>query len=258
MFDWGGTLSIWADLDIEDMWRLAARHIAPEREADAHRALVAVEARSWERARPTSAAAASGSSSRPVPRARRRRRERGPGGGRVPASRLVDPTHPPSRRRARSVLSTLRGEGRAIGLLFEHALAPLLPRALPGARRPRDRSTAGSTPARWIHEAQPGGSRPHSTGSGSRILHERSTVGDRLYDDVWAAKQAGMRAVLGSKRPQRGLRRRTRRSHRLAVRAPGPDQRMGVIAAPGSPAGDRRSRSPAQGLPAQVCLSRQT
>ena len=32
VFDWGGTLSIYADIDIEDMWRLAARHMAPDRE----------------------------------------------------------------------------------------------------------------------------------------------------------------------------------------------------------------------------------
>ena len=27
IFDWGGTLSIWTNPDMEDMWRLAARHI---------------------------------------------------------------------------------------------------------------------------------------------------------------------------------------------------------------------------------------
>ena len=32
IFDWGGTLSIYADIDMEDMWRLAARHLAPDRE----------------------------------------------------------------------------------------------------------------------------------------------------------------------------------------------------------------------------------
>jgi len=31
IFDWGGTLSVWVEIDIEDMWRLAARHISPDR-----------------------------------------------------------------------------------------------------------------------------------------------------------------------------------------------------------------------------------
>jgi putative hydrolase of the HAD superfamily len=51
IFDWGGTLSVWADVDIEDMWRLAARHIAPDREDELTRLLIEVEDRSWERTR---------------------------------------------------------------------------------------------------------------------------------------------------------------------------------------------------------------
>lgn len=49
IFDWGGTLSVWANIDIEDMWRLAARHLAPDREDELVAALTAIEARSWER-----------------------------------------------------------------------------------------------------------------------------------------------------------------------------------------------------------------
>ena len=29
IFDWGGTLADYAQVELEDMWRLAARHIAP-------------------------------------------------------------------------------------------------------------------------------------------------------------------------------------------------------------------------------------
>jgi putative hydrolase of the HAD superfamily len=49
VFDWGGTLSVWADVDMEDMWRLAARHLAPEREEELTAKLVAVEAASFAR-----------------------------------------------------------------------------------------------------------------------------------------------------------------------------------------------------------------
>ncbi len=50
VFDWGGTLSVWAEVtDMADMWRLAARHLAPEREDELCARLVAVEQASWDR-----------------------------------------------------------------------------------------------------------------------------------------------------------------------------------------------------------------
>ena len=49
VFDWGGTLSLFAEVDMEDMWRLAARHLAPDREDELCERLVAVEAASWAR-----------------------------------------------------------------------------------------------------------------------------------------------------------------------------------------------------------------
>lgn len=52
IFDWGGTLSVWANPDMEDMWRLAARRIAPDREDELTAQLIAVEARSWSRGGP--------------------------------------------------------------------------------------------------------------------------------------------------------------------------------------------------------------
>jgi putative hydrolase of the HAD superfamily len=47
VFDWGGTLSTWADVELVDLWRAAARRLAPEREDEVVRRLVAVEAASW-------------------------------------------------------------------------------------------------------------------------------------------------------------------------------------------------------------------
>jgi len=51
VFDWGGTLSVFADVEMIDMWRLAARHLAPDQEAEMIERLIAVEARSWEEVR---------------------------------------------------------------------------------------------------------------------------------------------------------------------------------------------------------------
>ena len=58
VFDWGGTLSLFADVDVADMWRLAASHLASQHsdgsgvaalEADLFERMVAVEQASWDR-----------------------------------------------------------------------------------------------------------------------------------------------------------------------------------------------------------------
>lgn len=49
VFDWGGTLSQWAGVDLADMWRVAAHHLAPDREDELCARLVAVEQASWDR-----------------------------------------------------------------------------------------------------------------------------------------------------------------------------------------------------------------
>jgi putative hydrolase of the HAD superfamily len=47
VFDWGGTLSDFVDAELVDAWRLAARHLAPDREDEVTAALVAVEEDFW-------------------------------------------------------------------------------------------------------------------------------------------------------------------------------------------------------------------
>jgi putative hydrolase of the HAD superfamily len=47
VFDWGGTLSEFVSAELVDAWRLAARHLAPEREEELTRRLVAVEGAFW-------------------------------------------------------------------------------------------------------------------------------------------------------------------------------------------------------------------
>jgi putative hydrolase of the HAD superfamily len=49
IFDWGGTLSVWASLDVHETWRSPARHLAPEREDEITRALTELEAHHWRR-----------------------------------------------------------------------------------------------------------------------------------------------------------------------------------------------------------------
>jgi len=51
VFDWGGTLtagSTIVTLELEDMWRVSVRHLAPEREEELTAALFAAERRFWD------------------------------------------------------------------------------------------------------------------------------------------------------------------------------------------------------------------
>jgi putative hydrolase of the HAD superfamily len=47
IFDWGGTLSEFVESELVDAWRLAARHLAPDREDELTARLVAVEGAFW-------------------------------------------------------------------------------------------------------------------------------------------------------------------------------------------------------------------
>ena len=47
IFDWGGTLSEFVPVELLDVWRLAARHLAPDREEELTERLVRVEQEFW-------------------------------------------------------------------------------------------------------------------------------------------------------------------------------------------------------------------
>ena len=47
VFDWGGTLSTFVEAELVDAWRLAARHLAPDREDEVTAKLVEVEGAFW-------------------------------------------------------------------------------------------------------------------------------------------------------------------------------------------------------------------
>src|SRR5688572_1847913 len=49
IFDWGGTLSVFVSIEMIDVWRLAARHLDPEREDEIAEVLFGVEDRFWAR-----------------------------------------------------------------------------------------------------------------------------------------------------------------------------------------------------------------
>jgi putative hydrolase of the HAD superfamily len=196
VFDWGGTLSVWVDTDIEDMWRLAARHIAPEREDELTATLVAVEARSWERNKSDQR------STRLAELLFDASRELGVDVAGVvleeAASHHLDSWTPHIRhhRDAAPMLSQLRERGLTLGLLsnthwprhfHEHflerdGLAPFIDKRLYTSEMERMK------PHRAVFSAA-----LDSLGVADPAC--AVYVGDRLYDDVWGAQQAGMRAV---------------------------------------------------------------
>ena len=196
IFDWGGTLSVWAEVDIEDMWRLAARHISAEREEDLLGRLIAVEARSWERTRTDRRstrladllAEASAEIGADVAEAVLEEA----------AAHHLDTWTPHIRHQpdAAATLGALRDGGLRIGLLsnthwprhfHEHFLERDGLDGLIDARLYTSDMEHVKPDRRAFEQAL----EALDVGSPGQAVF----VGDRLYDDVWGAQQAGMRGV---------------------------------------------------------------
>lgn len=196
IFDWGGTLSVYAALEMEDMWRLAARHIAPDREDEVCAQLVAVEQASWDRIsvdqRSTTLAEllAHASSALGLDVAEALLEEAG--------VHHLDSWTPHIRHEpdALATLRALRERGQRIGLLsnthwprsfHEHFLERDGLASLIDARcytseleRTKPHGDAFAAVMRQLGLDDPAG-----------VLF----VGDRLFDDVWGARNFGMTAV---------------------------------------------------------------
>ena len=197
VFDWGGTLATYADIEMIDMWRLAARHLAPNREDEVCARLVAVEEASWQRIpvdqRSTTLAGLLAAASADL--------------GLDVAEAVLEEAalhhldswtphvrHDPD---AASALAALRGLGLGLGLLsnthwprafHEHflerdGLAPLLDVRCYTSELP---FTKPHPHAFLTVLDQLGVSDP------SAVVF----VGDRPYDDIFGARRLGMRTVL--------------------------------------------------------------
>jgi putative hydrolase of the HAD superfamily len=196
IFDWGGTLSIWANIDIEDMWRLAARRLAPDREDELVTALIAVEARSWERV------ATDQRSTRLSELLEMASEELGldVAGALLEeaAAHHLDSWTPHIRHHpeAVTVLETLRQRGLRIGLLSNTHW----PRGFHEHFLERD-GLAALIDAR-LYTSEMEHVKPHPSvfraaleALGGAAPGRSVFVGDRLHDDVHGARAAGMRAV---------------------------------------------------------------
>ena len=197
IFDWGGTLSVFADVDMIDMWRLAARHLAPDREDELCARLVAVEARTWERVKADQRSStlseilAMASAELELDVAEAVLEEA--------ALHHLDSwtphiVHDPD---AAPVLAALRGEGIRIGLLSNTHW----PRSFHEHFLERD-GLAELIDAR-LYTSELTHTKPHPSAFRAALREVGATspadvvfVGDRLYDDVFGAKAMGMRTVL--------------------------------------------------------------
>lgn len=193
IFDWGGTLSVWADVDIEDMWRLAARHIAPDREEELLGRLIAVEERSWQRTRTDRR------STRLVDLLAEASAEVGADVAEAvleeAATHHLDTWTPHIRHHpaAAATLKVLRARGLRIGLLSNTHW----PRSFHEHFLERD-GLADLIDARlYTSEMERVKPDPQAFEQALAALDADAGVfiGDRLYDDVWGAQQAGLKAV---------------------------------------------------------------
>lgn len=197
VFDWGGTLSAYAEVEMVDMWRLAARRLAPDREDEVCARLVAVEARSWARVavdqRSTTLAdilaAASAQLGLDV-------------AGAVleeAAAHHLDAWTPHVRHdpAAAPALARLRGQGVKVGLLSNTHW----PRAFHERFLARDGLDALIDVRCYTSELRRTKPHPDAFREVLGLLgvddpRRAVFVGDRPYDDILGARALGMRAVL--------------------------------------------------------------
>jgi putative hydrolase of the HAD superfamily len=196
IFDWGGTLSEFVDLELVDAWRLAARHLDPTHEDDVVARLVRVEADFW---------ATTASHQRSATLADLLARATAELGLDVAealleeaAVRHLDAWTPHIRHDPGAVpaLVALRAEGLRIGMLSNTHW----PRAFHERFLERD-GLARLIDARLYTSEMPF-QKPHpsaflaAAGALGVDPHHAVFVGDRPLDDVSGAQSVGMRTVL--------------------------------------------------------------
>lgn len=197
IFDWGGTLAEYASIDLEDLWRLAARHLAPEREAEVAARLAAIEESFWQR-------------SSKDHRAWTLAELLGHAGAEIGADLAealleeagvlyLDAWTPHIRHEsdAVEVLRSLRERGLRTGLLSNTHW----PRSFHEHFLERDGLHLLIDERLYTSEMRYAKPHPEAFGAALTALGVTNParavfVGDRPYDDIFGAKQAGMRAVL--------------------------------------------------------------
>jgi putative hydrolase of the HAD superfamily len=199
IFDWGGTLSDWALVEFDEIWRMAAEHLAPHLGEPAEalrRRLSQVETDAW-------AATASDHASFTFLDLVRRASDAL--GADVADALLEKATehyldawlphivHDPE---AAEMLSALRHRGLRIGLLSNtHWPAEFHERMLERDGLAHLIDARLYTSEMPFMKPHPDAFRAALAGVGIEDAREAVFVGDRLFDDVYGAQSVGMRAV---------------------------------------------------------------
>jgi putative hydrolase of the HAD superfamily len=195
LFDWGGTLTTFHNVDMIDAWRVAAEILAPDRAEEVAAALLAAEREVWLRTTTTMRSAttaevlqsASAAVGLPVEAALHAKA----------VDRYLDHWAPTARARpdARPALAALKQRGLRTGLLSNTHW----PRRQHEDWLARD-GLLDLLDAR-VYTSDLEHVKPHPEAFGALletlgVQPERAVfVGDRLHDDIAGAKQLGMRAV---------------------------------------------------------------
>ena len=198
IFDWGGTLTQWAPVELEDMWQVAAEHLAGETGRSVEvlkRALHAAELRMWDRVNKTQYAGTLGEILADA--SRELSLDVASAVMSEVATRHLDAWTPHMQHHADALptLKALNAAGLKVGLLsnthwpdtfHEHFLV-------------RDGL------AEWIQVRAYTSNMRHSKPHRETFMHvlerlgvapDRAVmVGDRPIDDVWGSQQAGMRGI---------------------------------------------------------------
>ena len=197
IFDWGGTLTPWHDLDLLDLWLAAARLLAPERAEELAAALVAAERAWWtERVRTGRSgtiedvvAAAAAATGVQIDRALH--------AGALDAHFEAFTPHTYTDPEAEPLLRALADRGIRTGLLSNTHWPPEWHERI----LERD-GVAGLLDAR-VYTSELAHVKPHPEAFAA-VLGKLGVsdpgnavfVGDRPHDDIAGAKGVGMRAVL--------------------------------------------------------------
>lgn len=197
LFDWGGTLSVHSDVDLLDMWRAAARVLAPDDPEPVAAALLAAEDRWW---RESVAAGDRSGTTEQLVRSVARETDLDVAGALRAYHDAWTPTvaHDPA---AVPVLTALKDRGIRTGLLSNTHW----PRAL-HERWLADAGLLELLDVR-LYTSDMGHMKPHAEAFGALLravgvpASAAVFVGDRPRDDVSGAAAVGMRTVLMTGRP---------------------------------------------------------
>jgi putative hydrolase of the HAD superfamily len=199
IFDWGGTLADYAAIELIDMWRIAARHLAghiPIGEGEILNRLADVEARMWAR---TATDARAASLSDLLTEATHEL------GADVTTAVLEEAgthyldtwtPHIVHDAQAAPMLAALRERGLRIGLLSNTHWPPAYHERFLERDGLRDLIDARAYTSEMTYmKPHPEAFRHALDATGVADASRAVFVGDRLFDDVFGAQRAGMRAV---------------------------------------------------------------